>query len=569
MQLSALVLAALVCGSATGQRALPLSSFQYPSAPLLPIAPLYEFAPRVSLPPISRSTTTAAARPPSPVGESNYIGSSDPCTPSPCGPNTLCEVNSQHIALCRCQPNFVPDQHTIRGCKPQCLSDRDCPDDYACTATKCVRLCSLNECGIDAICKAYRHKAECSCPPGYLGNPAIYCAKPERDPTPAYVDPCTPNPCGANAQCTSNGAQAVCSCLQRHAGNPLEACVRQECAVHSDCSAQQVCRSNRCIDPCSIPNICGTNTDCTARDRQPVCSCRSGYVGDPFTSCRRFDPQELCRPSPCGRNTNCQVQGERAVCTCLPNYVGDPLTGCRPECERDSHCPANFACQNNRCVNPCQNGVCGDGALCNVRNGVAVCTCPEFYLGNPYTRCYPECTTHEECPAHQACFKLRCIDPCVGACGSGAECRVELHKPICSCPKGFTGHPFESCRPFDRSELCRPNPCGSNADCTPGHDRDGNDRPVCTCPRGYVGNPLQACIRGECETDRECRSNEACYEYKCQSTCHVAGRPVCGRSADCTMRNHVPVCTCPTGFDGNPLISCSPHPRSRYAIGRT
>ncbi|KAA0193421.1 hypothetical protein HAZT_HAZT000221 [Hyalella azteca] len=291
MQLSALVLAALVCGSATGQRALPLSSFQYPSAPLLPIAPLYEFAPRVSLPPISRSTTTAAARPPSPVGESNYIGSSDPCTPSPCGPNTLCEVNSQHIALCRCQPNFVPDQHTIRGCKPQCLSDRDCPDDYACTATKCVRLCSLNECGIDAICKAYRHKAECSCPPGYLGNPAIYCAKPERDPTPAYVDPCTPNPCGANAQCTSNGAQAVCSCLQRHAGNPLEACVRQECAVHSDCSAQQVCRSNRCIDPCSIPNICGTNTDCTARDRQPVCSCRSGYVGDPFTSCRRFDPR--------------------------------------------------------------------------------------------------------------------------------------------------------------------------------------------------------------------------------------------------------------------------------------
>ncbi|KAA0193417.1 hypothetical protein HAZT_HAZT000222 [Hyalella azteca] len=63
--------------------------------------------------------------------------------------------------------------------------------------------------------------------------------------------------------------------------------------------------------------------------------------------------QELCRPSPCGRNTNCQVQGERAVCTCLPNYVGDPLTGCRPECERDSHCPANFACQNNRSIMAC------------------------------------------------------------------------------------------------------------------------------------------------------------------------------------------------------------------------
>ncbi|KAA0193423.1 hypothetical protein HAZT_HAZT000223 [Hyalella azteca] len=156
---------------------------------------------------------------------------------------------------------------------------------------------------------------------------------------------------------------------------------------------------------------------------------------------------------------------------------------------------------------------------------------------------------------------MRCIDPCVGACGSGAECRVELHKPICSCPKGFTGHPFESCRPFDRSELCRPNPCGSNADCTPGHDRDGNDRPVCTCPRGYVGNPLQACIRGECETDRECRSNEACYEYKCQVSADLCNPNPCGTGADCTPGHDRsgesrPVCTCPIGDIGNPLVSC-------------
>ena len=65
-------------------------------------------------------------------------------------------------------------------------------------------------------------------------------------------------------------------------------------------------------------------------------------------------------------------------------------------------------------------------------------------------RCYAECTAHDDCPSHQACYQLRCINPCEGACGTGADCKVEDHKPICSCPKGYTGHPFESCRPFTK-----------------------------------------------------------------------------------------------------------------------
>lgn len=42
-------------------------------------------------------------------------------------------------------------------------------------------------------------------------------------------------------------------------------------------------------------------------------------------------------------------------------------------------------------------------------------------------------------------------------------------------------------------DLCEPNPCGTNAKCTPGHDRTGAERPVCTCPSGYIGNALVAC----------------------------------------------------------------------------
>ena len=65
-------------------------------------------------------------------------------------------------------------------------------------------------------------------------------------------------------------------------------------------------------------------------------------------------------------------------------------------------------------------------------------------------------------------------------------------------------------------DLCRPNPCGRNAECTPGYDKEGNDRPVCTCPRGYVGNPLHGCTRGECQVPEDCRDHETCYVYKCQ-----------------------------------------------------
>lgn len=67
--------------------------------------------------------------------------------------------------------------------------------------------------------------------------------------------------------------------------------------------------------------------------------------------------------------------------------------------------------------------------------------------------------------------------------------------PVCSCPRDMTGDPFVSCRPFTKEDLCVPNPCGSNAICTPGHDKTGKERPVCTCPPGYTGNSLHTCVR--------------------------------------------------------------------------
>ena len=88
-----------------------------------------------------------------------------------------------------------------------------------------------------------------------------------------------------------------------------------------------------------------------------------------------------------------------------------------------------------------------------LQNHRAICSCPANFLGDPFSRCYPECTQHEECASNLACFNLKCTNPCSGACGDNADCRVENHKAICSCPKGYTGHPFDRCRPFTKSNF--------------------------------------------------------------------------------------------------------------------
>ncbi|RXG57952.1 Slit-like protein 1 protein [Armadillidium vulgare] len=479
---------------------------RYPIAPLRPISPISGFHQRPIVAPV-RTTATFVQ---TPITHSTAIrgshvsairGSGNPCSPSPCGPNTRCDVNSNGIAQCRCIDDYVPDVPEVRA-----------PPDLP-------------------------------------------------------VDPCVPNPCGTNADCRERGDRAVCSCPIGYEGNPLTNCIKGECIGHDDCPNHLACQALRCIDPCA--GVCGSGSECTVRNHQPVCSCPRNHIGDPFSSCRRITEYDVCNPTPCGQNTNCKAKyerdgGLRAVCSCIDNYIGSPLTGCRPECVRDTDCSPNQHCKDNRCRNPCVDG-CGEGSYCDVRNHRAVCSCPEHFLGDPYSRCYTECTAHEDCPEFEACNLFQCINPCEGACGSGADCKVENHTPICSCPRGYTGDPFVSCRAFTLDDLCRDNPCGSNAECHPGKDRSGNDRPVCTCPRGYIGNPLISCRKGECEVHDTCPDHQACYGYLCQSPCVTETGSVCGENADCKVKNHTPVCSCPRGYNGNPLEECRISPSARIA----
>lgn len=96
-----------------------------------------------------------------------------------------------------------------------------------------------------------------------------------------YVNPCQPSPCGANSQCREVNTQAVCSCLPNYIGTP-PAC-RPECLSSSECPSDKACINQKCKDPC--PGTCGINAKCRVNNHSPICSCKKGYVGDPFTRC--------------------------------------------------------------------------------------------------------------------------------------------------------------------------------------------------------------------------------------------------------------------------------------------
>ena len=89
-----------------------------------------------------------------------------------------------------------------------------------------------------------------------------------------------------------------------------------------------------------------------------------------------------CNPSPCGPNAVCS----NGICSCSPNNYGDPYQGCRPECIINSECSQNLACIQNKCKDPCV-GTCGSGADCNVYNHIPICSCPSDWTGNPFIQC--------------------------------------------------------------------------------------------------------------------------------------------------------------------------------------
>lgn len=200
-------------------------------------------------------------------------------------------------------------------------------------------------------------------------------------------DNCHPSPCAQNAQC-NNGE---CTCLPGMQGDPYTLC-KHECYLNSDCQRDKACIRSKCVNPCESTR-CAPNANCNVYNHLPMCVCPSGTEGNPFVQCRPIiqehpiEEYHGCRPSPCGNFAQCREIFGQAVCSCLPDYHGTP-PNCMPECVISSDCLSNQACQNQKCINPCL-GACGFNAECRVVNHSPICNCLPRYTGSAISHCHP------------------------------------------------------------------------------------------------------------------------------------------------------------------------------------
>lgn len=95
-----------------------------------------------------------------------------------------------------------------------------------------------------------------------------------------------------------------------------------------------------------------------------------------------------------------------------------------------------------------------------------------------------------------------------------------------------------------------PSPCGMYAEC-----RNIGGTPSCSCLPRYIGSPPTC--RPECRVNSDCPMNLACMNEKCRDPCQGS----CSITSLCTVYNHVPVCTCPEQYTGDPFSNCYPASR--------
>lgn len=231
------------------------------------------------------------------------------------------------------------------------------------------------------------------------------------------------------------------------------------------------------------------------------------------------------------------MQRDHAVCECLPGFFGNPQgQGCRPECTLSSDCSKDKTCVNAKCVDPCP-GVCGYGAQCQTVNHNPICSCPNSMVGNPFVECHA--------PPQP-------IDPCnPSPCRSNGICQVINGAATCTYPECVTNEDCSRNRACINQKCRDPciNACGVNAICNA-----INHKAVCTCPTGYYGSPFNQCLpqmeeipapRPECTTDAECSNDKACVNQACQNPCELSN--ICGTNARCHVQLHRPLCVCNEG----------------------
>ena len=221
------------------------------------------------------------------------------------------QTASNGVCTCKCPSGLSGNPYL--ECRPECVLNSDCDRTQACASNKCVDPCP----GTVAL--------------GLNVESSTY-----------------PETTSVAHTATKGSNHYQCSCLKGYIGAPPKC--RPECVVSSDCSQDTAYQQQKCSDLCVGAR--GYNARCQAVGHNAICTCPKGYTGDPFSGCSLIPqvitrpPQVIdpCNPSPCGSNAQCSSRNRAGACKCIPDHTGDPYVGCRPECLINTECPNSLTC---------------------------------------------------------------------------------------------------------------------------------------------------------------------------------------------------------------------------------
>merc|ERR1712080_29843 len=146
---------------------------------------------------------------------------------------TDCEVGPDDRPICRCKNTYIGNP--LQGCRHECDTDNECGQSQKCDRItyRCESACGQGVCGENANCQAINHRAQCSYPPDFLGDAYSRCytectrhsdcASNKACVRLRCQDPCfepNPNVCGQGATCEATNHKAVCSCPRGYTGDP-------------------------------------------------------------------------------------------------------------------------------------------------------------------------------------------------------------------------------------------------------------------------------------------------------------------------------------------------------------
>ena len=318
----------------------------------------------------------------------------------------------------------------------KCGTDRDCIGDKICNSNNCldsVNPCDGMTCSNHGTCviDPSTDLISCNCDinNGYFPD-GLNCV----------------NPCSGHENCEGYGtckstssANAICECLDGYKAQGLKCiednkCEANTCAEWKPCNpidGSCVLATGRCDGDtdCASGQVCGDNHSCiipNAPCSGQLCSghgtCFVNSDGNAICNCdvdNKYYPSGLNCLNPCDGET-CSGNG-----TCVPSSAIDAVCNC----DTGFHdvgmtCVVNDPCENIICDNTWEE--CRNGA-CELKDGM----------------CYnaSDCSTDKP-----ACQNNICINLCDNLdCGANGQCTSDATEAICVCSNAYTGDLCDTC----------------------------------------------------------------------------------------------------------------------------